>query len=237
MELLKDKMFNGISFEILNDGYLKSNNYYSIIIKATNHNDKKKKVQLEARYISVEEGLLDTYGSIDMLGEGRFLQPNSFVKVAMDFNNLTRLHDQDRMELVINEGAIASLLLVRENGQWYIKEKKEMFVLNNDLKKKIEHFEAIEEQFGITLQNFSVKVEDENTLKLFCEVLALNGELPEENFTINVAIYDINNDIIYTDNESKYAEEFKGFEVLTFDYIKLDITVDEISKIRIYPTR
>ena len=67
MELLKDKMFNGISFEILNDGYLKSNNYYSIIIKATNHNDKKKKVQLEARYISVEEGLLDTYGSIDML--------------------------------------------------------------------------------------------------------------------------------------------------------------------------
>ena len=47
----------------------------------------------------------------------------------MDFNNLTRLHDQDRMELVINEGAIASLLLVRENGQWYIKEKKEMFYI------------------------------------------------------------------------------------------------------------
>ena len=106
-----------------------------------------------------------------------------------------------------------------------------------DLKSKIEHFEAIEEQFGIILQNFSIKVEDENSLKLFCEVLALNGEIPENDFTINIAIYDSNNEIVYTDSESKYAEEFKGFEVLTFDYIKLDITIDEISKIRIYPTR
>ena len=54
---------------------------------------------------------------------------------------------------------------------------------------------------------------------------------------ILLSIYDSNNEIVYTDSESKYAEEFKGFEVLTFDYIKLDITIDEISKIRIYPTR
>ena len=87
MELLKDKMFNGISFEILNDGYIKSNSYYSIMIRVTNHNDKKKKVQLKARYISIEEGLLDTYGGIDMLGSGRFLQPKSFVKVAMDLKS------------------------------------------------------------------------------------------------------------------------------------------------------
>lgn len=238
MELLKDKLFNGISLEIINDGYIKSNNYYSIIIKVTNHNEKKKKVQLKARYISIEEGLLDTYGSIDILGgNGSFLQPNSFVKAAMDFEKLTKLHNQDRIELDINEGAIASLLLVRENGQWYIKQQKETYIVNNDLKKKIEQFEAIEEQLGITLQNFSVKVEDENSMKVFCEVLALNGEIPENDFTINIAIYDNNNEIVYTDSESKYAEDFKGFEVLTFDRIRLDITVDEISKIRIYPTR
>lgn len=237
MELLKDKLFNGISFEILNDGNIKSKSFYSIMIRVTNHNDKKKKVQLKARYISTEEGLLDTYGGIDMLGgEGRLLQPKSFVKVAMDFEKLTRLYDQDRMELEINEGAIASLLLVRENGQWYIKEQKEMFVLNQDLKKKVEHFEAIEEQYGITLQNFSIKVEDEYSMKLFCEVLALNGELPKKSFDINIAIYDNNNDIVYTDSRFKRAENFKGFEVLTFDCFRLDITVDEISKIRIYPT-
>ena len=68
MELLKDKLFNGISFEILNDGNIKSKSFYSIMIRVTNHNDKKKKVQLKARYISTEEGLLDTYGGIDMLG-------------------------------------------------------------------------------------------------------------------------------------------------------------------------
>ena len=237
MELLKDKNFQGVSFDIIDDGYIKSNSYYSIIIKVTNHNDRRKKIQLKARYISVEKGLLDTYGGIDMLGSGRFLQPKSFVNVAMDFNELTRLCNQDRIELYVNEGAIASLLLIRENGQWYIKEQKEMFIISNDLKKRIEHFEAIDEQFGITLQNFSVKVEDENSIKLFCEVLALNGNLPKEDFTINVAIYDNNNDIIYTDSESKYADDFKGFEVITFNRIDLDIIVDEISKIRIYPTR
>lgn len=74
-------------------------------------------------------------------------------------------------------------------------------------------------------------------MNVFCEILALNGEMPENDFTINIAIYDNNNDIVYTDYESKYADDFKGFEVLTFDRIRLDITVDEISKIRIYPTR
>lgn len=236
MELLKDKLFNGISLEIIRDGYIKSDSYYSIIIKVTNHNDKKKKVQLNARYISIEDGLLDTYGGIDMLGSGRFLQPQSFVNVAMDYKELKSLHDQDRIELDINEGTIASLLLIRLYDQWWIAESKERSTYNRNLKSKIEHFEAIDEQFGIALQNFSVKVEDENTLKVFCELLALNGVIPENDFSINIAIYDSNNDIIYTSLERIYADEFKGFQVLTFDHIKLDITVDEISKIRIYPT-
>ena len=238
MELLKDKLFNGISLDIINDGYIKSKSYYSIIVRVTNHSDHKKKVQLKARYISIEEGLLNTYGSIDILGgSGTFLRPQSFVNVAMDFEKLKRLHNQDRIEFDINEGSIASLLLIREREQWWIEESKERSTYNKNLKSKIEHFEAIEEKFGIILQNFSVKVDDENSLKLFCEILALNGEIPKNDFTINIAIYDNNNEIVYTDSKTKYAEEFKGFEVLTFNYIKLDITVDEISKIRIYPTR
>ena len=237
MELLKDKLFNGISLEIIKDGYIKSDSYYSIIIKVTNHNDKKKKVQLKARYVSVEEGLLDTYGGIDMLGSGRFLQPKSFVNVAMDYKELKSLHDQDRIEMDINEGAIASLLLIREHGQWWIAESKERSTYNRNIKSKIEHFEAIDEQFGITLQNFSIKVEDENSLNLFCEVLALNGEVPQEGFNVEVAIYDSDNSIIYHTSISKYNGDFKGFEVFNFGTIRLDIPVDEISKIRIYPTR
>ena len=235
MELLKDKLFNGISLEIIRDGYIKSDSYYSIIIKVTNHNDKKKKVQLNARYISIEDGLLDTYGSIDMLGSGRFLQPQSFVNVAMDYKELKSLHDQDRIELDINKGTIASLLLIRLYDQWWIAESKERSTYNRNLKSKIEHFEAIEEQFGITLQNFSVKVEDENSLDLYCEVLALDGKVEKSDFTIEAAIYDSENEIVYYTSLS--SSDFKGFEVYHFGKIYLDITVDEISKIRIYPIR
>ena len=235
MELLKDKLFNGISLEIIRDGYIKSDSYYSIIIKVTNHNDKKKKVQLNARYISIEDGLLDTYGGIDMLGSGRFLQPQSFVNVAMDYKELKSLHDQDRIELDINKGTIASLLLIRLYDQWWIAESKERSTYNRNLKSKIEHFEAIEEQFGITLQNFSVKVEDENSLDLYCEVLALDGKVEKSDFTIEAAIYDSENEIVY--HTSLSSSDFKGFEVYHFGKIYLDITVDEISKIRIYPIR
>lgn len=236
MELLKDKLFNGISIEIINDGYLKSNSYYSIIVKVTNHNDNKKKVQLNARYISIEEGLLDTYGGIDMLGgDGTFLQPQSFVNVAMDYQKLKKLRDQDRIELEINKGAIASLLLIRERGQWWILESKERSIYERNLKNKIEHFEAIEEQFGITLQNFSVKVKDENSLDLYCEVLALNGKVENSDFIVEAAIYDSDNDIVYHTHLS--SNDFKGFEVYHFGPINMDITVDEISKIRIYPIR
>lgn len=237
MNLLKNELFNGVSFEILNEEYREGNpDSFTLRLRITNFNDKKKKIGVEMKYISIDYGLKD--GSLWNFGHNeRYLQDNSFVDVDVSFADIRRVKDGDRIEMVVNEGKFASLRLLREGGQWTIVESIERSTYNRDLKRKIEHFEAIEEQFGITLQNFSIKVEDENSLKFFCEVLALNGEIPENDFTINIAIYDTNNDIVYTDRKSKYAEEFKGFEVLTFDYIKLDITIDEISKIRIYPTR
>lgn len=231
MELLKDKLFNGISFEIIREEYREG--YYSpfwLFLRVTNFTDHKKRINVSINYISVKHGL-------KKFGQEEFIPDNSFVDLEFLYNDITAACDGDRIEMEINKGQFASLRLIRERGNWMVVESTERSTYNRELKSKIEHFESIEEQFGITLQNFSVKVEDENSLKLFCEVLASNGEIPENDFTINIAIYDNNNDIVYTNSESKYAEEFKGFEVLTFDYIKLDITVDEISKIRIYPTR
>ena len=231
MELLKDKLFNGISFEIIREEYREG--YYSpfwLFLRVTNFTDHKKRINVSINYISVKHGL-------KKFGQEEFIPDNSFVDLKFLYNDITAACDGDRIEMEINKGQFASLRLIRERGNWMVVESTERSTYNRELKSKIEHFESIEEQFGITLQNFSVKVEDENSLKLFCEVLASNGEIPENDFTINIAIYDNNNDIVYTNSESKYAEEFKGFEVLTFDYIKLDITVDEISKIRIYPTR
>ena len=231
MELLKDKLYNGISFEIIREEYREG--YYSpfwLFLRVTNFTDHKKRINVSINYISVKHGL-------KKFGQEEFIPDNSFVDLKFLYNDITAACDGDRIEMEINKGQFASLRLIRERGNWMVVESTERSTYNRELKSKIEHFESIEEQFGITLQNFSVKVEDENSLKLFCEVLASNGEIPENDFTINIAIYDNNNDIVYTNSESKYAEEFKGFEVLTFDYIKLDITVDEISKIRIYPTR
>ncbi len=233
MNLLKDKLINGVSFEITKEEYVGGNIFpFELHLRISNYNDHKKKIKVDIKYISEKHGL-KTRGGIF----GEFIPDNSFVDLNVGLDDITGACNGDRMELIVNDGKFATLRLLRERGQWTIVESIERSTYNRDLKSKIEHFEAIEEQFGIILQNFSIKVEDENSLKLFCEVLALNGEIPENDFTINIAIYDSNNEIVYTDSESKYAEEFKGFEVLTFDYIKLDITIDEISKIRIYPTR
>jgi len=46
-------------------------------------------------------------------------------------------------------------------------------------------------------------------------------------------IYDIDDNILY--HTSLHSSDFKGFEVYNFGTLKLDIPVDEISKIRIYP--
>ena len=232
MELLKDKWFNGISFEIIREEH--NFGYFNLFLRVTNITDHKKKIEIKINYISIKHGL--KHGScsnsyVDILPD------NTFFDYDLLFNDIDSAYDGDRIEMKINDGKLASFSLLREGGQWWIVESTERSTYNRELKSKIEHFEAIEEQFGITLQSFSVKVEDENSLKLFCEVLALNGEVPQKGFNVEVAIYDSENSIIYQTSLSKYDGEFKGFEVFNFGTIRLDIPVDEISKIRIYPTR
>lgn len=231
MELLKDKLFNGISFEVLKEEYHEGySNEFFLLFRISNYNDHKKKIRLDIRYISVKHGLKkEGYILND------YVPDNSFVDVNVKFEDITSACNGDRMELDVNEGKFASLRLVRERNQWMIVESIERNTYNRDLKNKIEHFEAIEEQYGITLQNFSVKMRDENSLDLFCEVLALDGKVKKSDFTIEAAIYDSDNDIVY--HTSLSSHDFKGFEVYSFGPIRLDITVDEISKIRIYPIR
>lgn len=240
MELLKDKEFKGLLFEITGDGISKNyNGWFYINLRITNLNDKKKDTKIVANYISVKHGLIDAifYEPLGLATGGRFLQANSFVDAKLYFNSIKQSCEGDRIQLEINDGKIASLLLIKEKNQWFIVEEKNQNNINRNIKKLIEHFDAIDEKFGLVLQNFSVKVEDNFSLRLFCEVLALNGEVPEEGFSIEVAIYDTDNNIVYHASLSKYDGEFKGFEVFAFDSINLDIPVDEIGKIRFYPTK
>ena len=231
MNLLKDQLFNGFSFEIIRDEYHEGyTSPFWLYLRVMNFTDHKKKIDISMNYISIKHGLKKSW-------EQEFIPDNSFVDIKFLYDDITEAYNGDRIEMIINEGKFASLRLLRERDQWTIVESIERSKYNKELKSKIEHFEAIDEQFGITLQNFSIKVEDENSLNLFCEVLALNGEVPKEGFNVEVAIYDSENSIIYQTSLSKYDGEFKGFEVFNFGTIRLDIPVDEISKIRIYPTR
>lgn len=228
MELLKDKLFGGISFEIIKEEYRAGySSPFRLFLRVSNFNDQKKKIKAKLDYISVKYGLKKVWAPQE------FIPDNTFFDFEFSYEEITQALDGDRIELEINEGKFASLRLIRQRGQWWIVESKERSICKRNLKSKIEHFEAIEEQFGITLQNFSVKVEDENSLDLFCEVLALDGRVENSSFTIEAAIYDSDNDIVY--HTSLSSSQFKGFEVYHFGTISLDITVDEISKIRIYP--
>lgn len=231
MELLKDKLINGISFEIIREEFHEGYSCpFWLFLRVTNFTDHKKKIHIRMNYISSKHGLKKQW-------EQEYIPDNSFVDLDFRYEDITKAYDGDRIEMEINEGKFATLRLLRERGQWTVIESIERSTYNKELKSRIEHFEAIEEQFGITLQNFSVKVEDENALNLFCEVLALNGEVPQKGFNVEVAIYDSENSIIYQTSLSRYDGDFKGFEVFNFGTIRLDISVDEISKIRIYPTR
>ena len=207
MELLKDKLFNGISFEIIKEEFPEGYSCpFWLFLRVTNFTDHKKNIDVRMNYISIKYGLKKSW-------EQELIPDNSFVDLKFLYDDITAVYEGDRIEMEINKGKFVSLRLIRERGNWMV-------------------VESIERS-----TNFSVKVEDENSLKLFCEVLALNGEVPQEGFNVEVAIYDSDNSIIYQTSLRKYDGDFKGFEVFNFGTISLDIPVNEISKIRFYPTR
>ena len=138
-------------------------------------------------------------------------------------------HDERNRSIIIYRCICWKVLLFFKVQPQEIK----LFFINLNLKNKVEHFESIEEQFGLTLQKFSVKIVDETSFKLFCEVLALNGEAVNHSFGVEVAVYDSDDNIVY--HTSLHSNDFKGFEVYNFGTINLDIPVDEVSKIRVYP--
>ena len=237
MELLKDKEFKGLFFEIISEG-VDWGETFCVNLRITNLNDTKKKLAINARYISINYGLLDMRGMIPSLFQyGKFLHSDSFVDTEMCFDTIKQSYDGDRIELDVNEGRIASLLLKKEKSQWWIVENKTKSFTNKELKNKIEHFEYLDEKFGLTLQKFSARVIDDNSIELFCEVISANAEVGEKGFNVEVAIYDTDDNIVKTDRVSKYGYDFQGFEVFHFGPIKLDIFVEEIGKIRFYPTR
>ena len=240
MELLNNYEKNGFSFEIIGEEIDNPGRKYSrlfITLRLTNTSSKKKKINFDAKYLSSKTGMHILDQVLPPIGARNgdcFMPANSFVDEKLYFYDLKDIYNGDRIEFEVFN--IVTLLLVREQGQWYIAEKNER-ATNQEIKKRIEHFEAIEERFGISLQSFSVKIINAYTIKLFCEVVATDKELSKQSFNVEVAIYDTDNNIIGFSQITRYNDDFEGFEVFSFNEVTLNIPVEEIGKIRFYPTR
>lgn len=257
----KELDFKGLRLELLQADIDKEDfprERFRAILRIKNASETKKRIAIKedgTKYISKKSGLEYAYQIIPYqfaLSEGTFISPDSFVDIKIRFDVVKESYSGDRMEIELRD--LAKIPLVYLDNQWYWSTdeieyygsrselrqeitREEKKLLRKQLKSKIEHFESIDEKFGLSLQNFSFEIANWNTLQIFCEVLALNGETPKEDFNVELAIYDSDNDIVRLESISKNGDDFKGFEVFGYGPITLDFPIDEISKIRIYPTR
>lgn len=227
MQEFKEINIGGISFDIFEN---KNNITLRIINKG-------KPIQTEigeSRYISTKRGilLLDSCNPFEMKYSGILISENSFLDTELDFQQ-GNISNGDRLELKVSN--ITDLILVRQNNSWLVLEEHSKERIKIELDSKIEHYEAIEEKIGLSLQNFSVNVIDNNTISLFCEVFS-DSKGPKNSFAIEVAVYDKNCKIVSYSNIIKNKEDFLGFEVFSFREMSLPIPIYEIGKIVFYPT-
>jgi len=104
------------------------------------------------------------------------------------------------------------------------------------LKKKIETIEAFEERMQISLENFTVKVDEEKWVKILCEVHPISGTSINTNMHIECILYDYENSILDKTDTYIDSEDFFGFEIIELNFQE-DGIADEISKIKIYPKK
>lgn len=231
MQSVNEFKIADISFDI-------AENKNSIIIRFLNSGPKKVHTALsDSRYISISAGVLHMLKVLPVKLEystmGEDIPENSFLNVEISFG-IKKIQDGDRLELRAQN--IADVTFIREEGKWYVYHYNSKRELEDRLNSSIEHFETIEEKFGITLQNFSISIVDENEIKMYCEVMSLSENAPYSSFSVEVATYDKSNKIVSHNSIHKAKSDFMGFEVFAFTNI-LPISVSEIGKIVFYPTK
>ena len=219
-------------------GYLERK--YAIILRVTNQSDKRKFVSFSPEYISVSKGLIDSY-SVDMshyMYSGQELLPKSFVDVKISFEGIKRstVSDGDRVKLKISN--FASVLLRRENSQWYFVEFSLVKKCNDEIKAKIEQLETIEENLGIAFTNFTVQIKDYHSFKLFIEVMITDKERCKEflKIPLQLVVYDNDNNVIYMQEITFYNNSYTFFHVLDVSVDMAETTLSDINKIRIFPS-
>lgn len=244
-ERLKDILVDELSFDVIKDGGYSKKSFesYTIILKVTNHSNAEIDFKLRVRYTSILFGLMvddfqykDSENMTYVMYSTYKINQKSFGILRIRFDEITEVCDGDRMELEISERT--KLLLIRNKGEWYVLEKQTKaldFSRYPEIENLIEHFEAIEDRMGITIQNFCVRDDNEGTLYLDFEIFATRGDYYKNSFCIYAVIYDKGNNIIKMAHDFTGNDGFKGYGKFCGIFHNFDFPISEIGLIRIYP--
>ena len=107
-------------------------------------------------------------------------------------------------------------------------------ILAKSLLKKIERLEAFEERLDVRFENISVKIYENNSFSVYCEIHSNKGSNLEKSIKIECTAYDAEGQILEVKNRYVLKDNFFGFEILEF-YFEDGGIADKISKLRIYP--
>lgn len=107
-------------------------------------------------------------------------------------------------------------------------------ILAKSILKKIERLEAFEERLDVRFENISVKIYENNSVSVYCEIHSNKGTAIEKSIKIECIAYDAESQILEVKNTYVSKDDFFGFEILEF-YFGDGGIADKISKLRLYP--
>lgn len=225
---------------------------FILYLKIDNKTQKSRKINLlKATYITSQREQLeqDIWISGYIIGKDT-LKANSFKKAGLVFykSKLKAISDKDVIYISLEltqEGVELNLSFQKTGNNWLLisKEKTDTEIklapkqLEKNLLNRIERLEAFEERLGVSYQNISIKIDNEqNWFTLFYELHSKTGTTLNEHLYIHCTLYDKDGLIITEDSGIISCKTFFGFQVIKTRFQQDGIAKD-VSKIRIYPSK
>ncbi len=209
-------------------------NAYIIYLKIANKTVGQETISLtDITYItqSSEQINLDIWLTGYMIKEANIRQ-GAYQQAGLVFysSKLKEINDGDRLCLTACLFSKKLTICFIKNGDyWEIEETQTKIILTaKQLTEKVERFETFEEKCNVEIKNISFV--QRNGITCYVEVIS-TGAQSRDDVHIEAILYDTEGDIII--KKCRYMK-FEGFGVFEFTFF--DIDINNISKIRIYPT-
>lgn len=182
-------------------------------------------------------------------GKDDYLLPNSIAKAVLIFNQnkLNRVSEGDTIYIpisLLSEGIELTFVFQYSYNKWQLIEKTKIDTeiklspaqLKKDLLKKIERFDAFEENLHISIENISIEVNRDNSFTVHGELHSKNGTQLKQFVALVCVLYDREGSIITQDYTSFNPEKFFGFDLFKFHFFDENIG-SKVGKIRIFPKK